>query len=146
MGRRRAALLSAVAVAVLAGCGGARLSASAYRDKANGICADYHAKVAKLPLPRSVSAYETYARRVLPLYHAALARLTALEPPKRDEALAARWLAHNRRIELDVVRIARIAHTRRIPELSAAVARGRIDNAASSRLARQLGLDVCARA
>jgi hypothetical protein len=139
-------VLSAVAVAVLAGCGSSRLSSSAFRSKANAICAGYHAKVAKLPLPRSVSAYETYARRTLPLYRSALASLGALKPPKRDEQLVARWLATDRRIELDVVRIARVAHTRQIPELTAAVARARLDDAASSRLARRLGLDVCARA
>lgn len=137
---------SAAAVIVLAGCGGSRLSHDAFARKANAICADYHAHVAKLQLPRNVSGYEDYARRTLPLYRSALAALAALRPPKADEPLVARWLARDRAIESDIVQIARIAHTRRLPELTAAVARARTHDAASARLARRLGLDVCARA
>lgn len=114
--------------------------------KANAICGTYHARATKLPLPHTVSGYEDYARRTLPLYREALAALTALRPAKADEPLVARWLARDRAIENDIVRIARLAHQRRLPELTAAVGRAGSDNTVSARLARRLGLDVCARA
>jgi hypothetical protein len=146
VGRGRALLLSAAAAVLLAGCGSSRLSHGLFVAKANAICADYHAKVAKLPLPQTVSAYEEYARRTLPLYRSALAQLEALRPPRSDEQAVVPWLARARGIEGDIVRIADAAHARHLPRLKAAVLRARDDDAIVSRLARRLGLDACARA
>jgi hypothetical protein len=139
-------LVSTVAIVLLAGCGSGRLSHAALVDKANAICGDYHATVAKLPLPRTVTAYEVYARRTLPLYRRALVQLAALRPPKDDEDDYRTWLLQGRTIQRDVVRIVVSARARQLPRLKSALLRARRDDARAAKLARRLGLDVCARA
>jgi hypothetical protein len=139
-------LVSTLAVVLLAGCGSGRLSHASLVDKANAICADYHGRVAKLPLPKSVGAYEVYARRTLPLYRRALVQLASLRPPSADEATYRSWLLNGRTIQRDIVRIVVAARARLLPRLQAAVLRARRDDARAGKLARRLGLAACARA
>jgi len=139
-------IVSTVAIVLLAGCGDGRLSHASLVGKANAICGDYHARVARLPLPHTVAAYEAYAQRTLPLYHRALVHLAALRPPSADEAAYRAWLLRGRTIQRDVVRIVVAARGRQLPRLKAALLRARLDDAAAARRARLLGLDVCARA
>src|SRR5690349_17358370 len=87
-----AMLVSTAAIVLLAGCGSGRLSHDSLLAKANTICGDYHARVAKLPPPRSVSEYERYARKTLPLYRAALVKLAGLRPSSADEDAYRAWL------------------------------------------------------
>jgi hypothetical protein len=97
-------------------------------------------------LPNTVPQYELYARRTLPLYRHALVQLAALRPPAADEAVYRAWLVRGRTIQQDVVRIVVAARDRRLPRLKAVLLRARRDDVASARVARRLGLGVCARA
>jgi hypothetical protein len=145
--RRRALLLSAAAAFLLAGCGGSgRLSHDAFVAKANAICADYHARAAKLPLPHTIAAYAEYARRTLPFYRSALAQLAALRPPSADEPAVLRLLDADRAIERDIVRIEHAASSGNAAAVDRAVGQARKDNARAARLARSLDLGVCAQA
>jgi len=139
-------LVSTLAVVLLAGCGSGRLSHASLVERANAICGDYHARIAKLPLPHDVEAYRVYARRTLPLYRRALVQLAALRPPTADETGYRAWLVEGRTIQRDIVRIVVAARARHLPRLKAAVLRARRDDARAGKLARTLGLGVCARA
>ena len=130
-------------VSLLAACGSSRLSHGEYVKRANTICAGYDAKVKKLAKPQSVTEIETYARRVLAQYREALAKLEALKPPKGNEVTVDQWLATDRRIAKDVEAIASAAKARRIPAVQTATQRASLDNTASDRLAKELGLSSC---
>lgn len=132
------------AVLLLAACGGSRLSREDYVKQANAVCAGYNTNVKALVQPTSVTEIEAYARKVLVRYRRALRQLEALEPPKDDLVTVNRWLARDRQIAKDVQAIADAARARRLPAVQSATARARIDNRASDRLARQLGLTACA--
>ena len=106
-------------VSLLAACGSSRLSHGEYVKRANTICAGYDAKVKKL------------------------AKLEALKPPKDNEVTVDQWLATDRRIAKDVEAIASAAKARRIPAVQTATQRASLDNTASDRLAKELGLSSC---
>jgi hypothetical protein len=137
-------LVAAVAlVALAAGCGSGRLSHDSYVKHANAICADYDARVKKLPRPRTVVEIEAYARTTGKLYRAALGQLVALKPPKEDEATVRTWLARDRQIARSIAAIETAAKERRIPAVRAAIARAAADNRRSDALAKLLGLSGC---
>jgi hypothetical protein len=136
-------LATVAAAALLTACGSSRLSRSEYQKQANAICTDYDAKVRKLAKPATVTEIETYARRVLVPYRDALARLEALKPPKDDEVIVKQWLATDRQIAKDVEAIAAAAQARQIPAVQTATQRAATHNAASDRLAKELGLTAC---
>jgi hypothetical protein len=137
-------MTAGAAICLLAGCGSSRLSHSEYAKRANAICAAYDAKVKKLAKPRSVTEIESYARRVLVQYREALAKLEALEPRKDYQITVNQWLAMDRQIARDVEAIAAAAQARRIPAVQTATQRAALDNTASDRLAKELGLTACA--
>ena len=139
-------VLSVAAATLLSACGGAGSSRASFVDRANTICRRYHRGVSTLKPPKTASEEVGYARNVLRLYRTASTRLAALHPPKADAPAYGRWLAANRVIEKDVVRIVQAARARDRARLKASVARGRRDDARSSRLARALGLVACAKA
>jgi hypothetical protein len=141
-----ALLLSLGAAVFVFGCGGSQSTQRTFADRANAICREYRARVAKLPRPKTLAAEVRYSGQVLVHYRRALRDLEALEPPPERAARYRRWLAAVRVVERDVMRIRRAAQAGRSAELQAAVAKGRIDDRRSSRLARQLGLTACARA
>jgi hypothetical protein len=136
-------LFGLAATAVLAGCGSSRLSHGAYVKRANAICKQYNTGVKSLTRPTSVTEIETYARRVLIRYRRALAQLEALDPPKDDAVTVNQWLTADRLIAKDVEAIAAAAHARRIPAVQSATEQAAVHNAASDRLARELGLTAC---
>ena len=136
-------ITTAAVVSLLAVCGSSRLSHGDYVKRANAICADYDTTVKKLAKPRSVTEIEKYARRVLVQYREALAKLEALKPPKDDQVTVDQWLATDRRIAKDVEAIASAAKARRIPAVQTATQRASLDNTASDRLAKELGLSSC---
>jgi hypothetical protein len=136
-------ITTAAVVSLLAGCGSSRLSHEEYVKRANAICADYDATVKNVAKPHSVTEIEKYARRVLVQYREALAKLDALKPPKDDQVTVDQWLATDRRIAKDVEAIASAAKARRIPAVQTATQRASLDNTASDRLAKELGLTSC---
>jgi hypothetical protein len=143
---RRALILSAAAAVLLGGCGSSRLSHDDFVAKADSICRQYHAQTAKLPLPRTLGAYRTYAQRALAIYRDSLARLERLRPPAADATAVARWLTRDRVIEQDVLRLERAAAAANRDAFDAALAQAKADDARSAKLARGLGLRVCAKA
>ena len=136
-------ITTAAVASLLAGCGSSRLSHGDYVKRANAICAAYDAKVKKLAKPRSVTEIEKYAQSVLVQYRDALAKLEALKPPKDDQVIVDQWLATDRRIAKDVEAILSAARARRIPAVQTATQRASLDNTASDRLAKELGLGSC---
>jgi hypothetical protein len=76
-------------------------------------------------------------------YREALAKLEALKPPKDDQVTVDQWLATDRRIAKDVEAIASAARARKIPAVQTATQKASLDNTASDRLAKELGLKAC---
>ena len=142
-----AVLAGAVSAAALAaGCGSSRLSHDAFVERANAICASYERAIERLRKPRTLTDIERYSDRVLPIYRRALGELGKLQPSKRDEPSVRAWLRVDRAIARDLVGLGAAAHARRIPRVRDVVRRAQGDNRRSNRLARRLGLSVCARA
>jgi hypothetical protein len=137
---RRPALVSTVAILLLAGCGAGPLTHPQLLVQADTVCAAYNTRTAKLGRPRTLPEVRRYAARVLPIYRDALRKLSALRPPKQDERAFAVWLASDRRIAVDVEHL---RHVTKAAGLRTAVAQASADDARSARLARVLGLDVC---
>jgi hypothetical protein len=138
------ALVAAAAlVTVLAGCGSSRLSHDAYVDRANAVCGTYKSEVDKLRRPTSLTEIEGYARRTLSMYRDALEQLEQLHPAKADEQIVDRWLAVDRRIAVDVERLAAAAKRRSIPDVEAATNAAASHDRLSNQLAAQLGLATC---
>lgn len=136
---------SVAVVVLVSGCGSSRLSHDAFGKRANEICTAYDSAVKKLRTPRTLTQVERYANRVLPIYRRALAALAQLRPPQSDAPAVRSWLRADRAIERDLVRLSAAADSRQIPRVQAVVVRARADNSRSNRLARRLGLTVCAK-
>jgi hypothetical protein len=139
----RALATAAALVAVLAGCGSSRLSHDAYVDRANAVCGTYKSEVDKVRRPKSLTEIEGYARRTLSMYREALAQLEQLQPAKADEQIVDQWLAVDRRIAVDVERLADAAKRRSIPDVEAATNAAASHDRLSNQLAAQLGLATC---
>jgi hypothetical protein len=137
--------LTGAAALALAGCGGSgRLSHAEFAKRADAVCSAYQAKVQLLTRPTSYDAIVQYADATLPLYVAALDKLSALKPPRSDEAEVATWLAANRKVE-QAVRSLRAAAMRH--DLSGTNDASDTLQAASNaarRAASALGLETCA--
>lgn len=134
-----------VATTLLASCGSSRLSHDEFVDRANDVCSRYEAAVKKLDAPKTLVAIEAYANRVLRRYRSALGELRALDPPKDDAPSVEAWLAADRRIAADLEALEAAATSRQIPRVQEIVLRTRADDVRSNRIARRLGLAVCAR-
>jgi cysteine sulfinate desulfinase/cysteine desulfurase-like protein len=143
-----AAVLAAVATATAScrnGDGDGRLSREEFLRRADAICADYDARLARLGNPASIAELGRLAARALPIAREGVAKLRALEPPEELARDVERWLARN---DENVSRIAAIGEAAqaddatRVQEIaSAATANERRADA----LARRLGLRDCAK-
>src|SRR5919202_5386925 len=137
----------AFAVATLAaGCGGGsgRLSKDEYAKRADAICTKYNAKLKALARPTSISALPAYVDRALPLARKGDDELRALKPPKDEEQTAKEWLDQNDSVVGPVERLRDAAKKGDRAGIQAALDEASSANQTANRLARKLGLGVCA--
>jgi hypothetical protein len=142
------ALLAALFVAAVAGCGGGdgndRLTKDELVQKADAVCADYERKVQALGEPQTLPDLATYARAARAALAHGLDELRELEPPAELETKYETWVNTGERT------------LERIDELETAAAKGnqieirRLIDASSredeesDRLATELGMSECA--
>jgi len=132
---------------VVAGCGTSgpkRLSKQAYAQRADAICTRFN-QHAPSSGTASVTAHQVadLARRTLPLLDKTITELRALTLPKHEEQLARRWLASLDRLRTDVVKIRDRARANDLSGVGAVERLATQDDHRSSRLAAQLGMQVC---
>jgi hypothetical protein len=142
---RRVALAVAV-VAFVAGCGGGsgRLSKAEYAKQADAICTKYNAKLKALARPTSISALPAYVDKALPLARKGDDELRALEPPKDEEQSAKEWLDQNDSVVGSMERLRDAAKKGDRAGIQTALNEASSANQTANRLARSLGLRVCA--
>jgi hypothetical protein len=142
---RRVALAVAV-VALVAGCGGGslRLSKAEYAKQADAICTKYNAKLKALARPTSISALPAYVDKALPLARKGDDELRALEPPKDEEQSAKEWLDQNDSVVGSMERLRDAAKKGDRAGIQTALNEASSANQTANRLARSLGLRVCA--
>lgn len=142
---RRVALAIAV-VALVAGCGGGsgRLSKAEYSKRADAICTKYNAKLKALARPTSISALPAYVDKALPLARKGDDELRALEPPKDEEQSAKEWLDQNDSVVGSMERLRDAAKKGDRAGIQTALNEASSANQTANRLARSLGLRVCA--
>jgi hypothetical protein len=142
---RRFALAFAIA-GLVAGCGGSggQLSKQEYAKRADAICTKYNAKLKALTRPTGLSELPAYVDRALPLARKGTNELRALEPPKDEEQTAKEWLDQNDSVVGSMERLRDAAKKGDRTGIQAALNEATSANQTANRLARRLGLSVCA--
>lgn len=135
-----------IAVVILAaGCGGSsRLSKAEYAKRADAICTKYNAKIRALGRPTAISGLPAYVDKALPLARKGDDELRALKPPKDDEQTAKEWLDQNDSVVGSMERLRNAAKKGDRPGIQTALNEASSANQTANRLARRLGLRVCA--
>jgi hypothetical protein len=143
----RLALFALVGLALVAGCGGGekRLSKDEYTDRADTICRTYNQRLRALGRPRNFEAIPKYVDRALPVARKGNGELRDLKPPKDEETKSREWLDQNQAVVAAMERLRDAAKKKDQAEVQAALSEASTANRAASRLARELGLQVCAR-
>ncbi len=144
-----AAIAVLAAVAVSAGCadGGddGRLSREEFIRRADAICADYDARLARLGNPASIEELGGLAARALPIAREGVRKLRALRPPADLERDVDRWLARNDENVANIEAIgaaARASDETRVQEIASAA---NANEREADALAGRLGLRACAK-
>ena len=134
-------------VLVLAGCGGGekRLSKDDYADRADAICRTYNEKLRALGRPRNFEAIPKYVDRALPVARKGNSELRDLKPPKDEETTAREWLDQNQAVVAAMERLRDAAKKKDRAGIQATLSEASTASSAANRLARELGLKVCAR-
>jgi hypothetical protein len=144
---RRFALAFAVVLAVVvAGCGGGsgRLSKAEYAKRADAICTKYNAKIRALGRPTAIGGLPAYVDKALPLARKGDDELSALKPPKDEERTAKEWLDQNDSVVGSMERLRDAAKKGDRAGIQTALNEASSANQTANRLARRLGLSVCA--
>jgi hypothetical protein len=142
----RRLVLAFAAATFVVGCGGGdgRLSKEEYSKQADKICTKYNAKIRALGRPTSIGALPAYVDRALPLARKGDEELRALKPPKDEEKTANEWLDQNDSVVGSMERLRNAAKKGDRAAIQAALTEASSANQTANRLARQLGLGVCA--
>jgi hypothetical protein len=142
---RRATI--ALTVLLVASCGGGdgRLSKEEYAKRADAICTKYNAKLRAIARPTSISGLPAYVDRALPVARKGDDELRALKPPKDQEKTADEWLDQNDSVIGSMERLRDAAKKGDRAGIQVALNEASSANRTANRLARQLGLGVCAR-
>jgi hypothetical protein len=143
----RLAVGLALAAAIAAGCGGGgdeRLSTDEFRQRANGICERYDAKIAAIGDPASPEEIPGFMEKTIPLIRQGLAELRALNPPEEFEQDYERMLAVTERAIPAAEQLADAAEKQDAEAVQDALQAGEAADKESDRIALQLGLDKCA--
>ena len=142
----RRIVLAVVVAGLAAGCGGGsgRLSKAEYAKRADAICTKYNAKLKALARPTSISGLPAYVDRALPLARKGDEELRALRPPKDEEKTAKEWLDQNDSVVGSMERLRDAAQKGDRAGIQTALNEASSANRTANRLARSLGLRVCA--
>jgi hypothetical protein len=142
----RACLAAAVAILVLAGCGGGKDPADkAFADQLNSICLDSEAKLAKLVEPTSAAEIAPYANGAIRVIRAEASRIAKLDAPSDQKAnlhTALSILDQQVAAAQDMARAGVAGDTAQINEINKAISRLHGQGQA---IARKLGAKDCAR-
>lgn len=143
----RLAVLSALAAAVLAACGGGsgdRLSEEEFREQANAICTDYNEQIADLGSPTSPEDIPDYVERGIPIIEEGIAKLRELNPPEAMADEYDRMLDETEKTIPVARQLSEAAADEDAEAVQEAISLGQEADAESDRLARELGLESCA--
>ena len=142
----RRIVLAVVIAGLAAGCGGGsdRLSRAEYAKRADAICTKYNAKLKALARPADISALPGYVDKALPLARKGDDELRALEPPKGEEQTAKEWLYQNDSVVGSMERLRDAAKKGDRAGIQTTLNEATSANQTANRLARRLGLRVCA--
>ena len=138
-------LLAAALVAACGSDGDGELSAEAYRERANELCAEAEDRIAKIDAPRSANEVAGYLERALELSREYDRRFRELDPPQELEPLHDRGVRLSRRLDerfedlIDDVRGA----AEPVRELQRGLQRMLDDIREADELNRRLKLDEC---
>jgi hypothetical protein len=137
--------LAFVLAVLAAGCGGSgRLSKADYAKRADAICTKYNAKIRALGRPTGISGLPAYVDKALPLARKGDDELRTLKPPKDEEQTAKEWLDQNDSVVGSMERLRDAAKKSDRAGIQTALNEASAANQTANRLARQLGLSVCA--
>ena len=139
--------VAALACLAVTGCGGGggRLSKEDYAKQADAICSKYNRKIEALGAPKSLADIAGYADKALALTRKGNDELEHLKPPKSEEQTAKEWVAQNDLVANAVADLRNAAKKNDRLAIRAALRRGQAANRTANGLARDLGLQVCAR-
>jgi hypothetical protein len=142
----RLSALVGLVVLLAAGCSGGskRLSREEYSKRADAICTKYNAKIKALGQPGSIRALPGYVDKALPIARKGTGELRGLKPPKDEEKTAKEWLDQNDSVVAALERLRDAAKHADRTGVATALTDAASANRAGNRLARQLGLRVCA--
>ena len=142
----RRIVLIVVVAGLVAGCGGGsgRLSKAEYAKRADAICTKYNAKIRALGRPTAISGLPAYVDKALPLARKGDDELRGLKPPKDEEQTAKEWLDQNDSVVGSMERLRDAAKKGDRAGIQTALNEASSSNQTANRLARSLGLSVCA--
>lgn len=141
-------LLAAAGVFATSGCGGGggRLSHADFVKRADAVCTAFRATTQTIARPRTYKDIVAYVRKTRPLYEAARLKLTALQPPAKDEPDVRTWLAADKQISAALGELGEAAIRHDFPAVTAAAGRVEAEGVTSRHAAAALGLQVCSQA
>jgi hypothetical protein len=122
-----------------------RITPAAFDTRADAVCADYRARVARLHLPSAGDLAGIYRVAVATLAIARLevAKLHALPLPSANRALTHAWLATRDRLLVLLEQLRDAAKKKDAVAVGRVVAALNANGAEAHRLARSLGMKVC---
>jgi hypothetical protein len=141
------ALGGALAALLAVGCGGGdddRLSTDEFRQRANGICERYDAKIAAIGSPSTPDDIPEFVEKGIPLIQQGLAELRALNPPEEFEEDYNRMLDVTAQAIPAARDLADAAAKQDAEAVQAALQAGETADQESDQIATKLGLDRCA--
>lgn len=143
----RRLLVVALAVTVVAGCGGGgdapRLSRTQYAAKADAICRKYNRQSQAFSNPTNLSELAAAVKKLTPLLDQSVRDLRKLRPPKDEQATADHWIDRIAAIKSDLEDVGDKAAKKDTKGIGAALQEGGKDQQRGNQLASRLGMTDC---
>jgi hypothetical protein len=142
----RRLLVVALAVTLVAGCGGGggkRLSKTQYAARADAICRKYNRLSQAIANPKSLKQLADAVDKITPLLDRSVTELRKLSPPKNEQATADQWLGKVKAIRDDLAKVGDKADKKDAKGVGAALQAGAADQQRGNQLAGQLGMTDC---
>lgn len=139
-------LVVALAVALVAGCGGGggkRLSRTEFAAKADAICRKYDRLSQSISNPTSLAELAAAVDKLTPLLDRSVKDLRTLRPPKDEQATADRWIDQLGAIRNDLTKVGDRAKKKDTKGIQAALRAGGADQQRGNQLAGRLGMTDC---
>lgn len=133
----------AAAIPVACGGGDDRLSQAEFQQRANAICERYDAKISALGSPSTPEEIPAFVQKGIPLIEQGLAELRALNPPEDVEDDYNRMLDETEKAIPAARKLSEAAADNDAAAVQEALQEGQQADAASDRIATQLGLTGC---